>query len=498
MVMACCAVCSTGCQANRWLNQTALPVPEPVLDADALQNIRYQSPGAGASGPAGILNKASHRMGTVTDRVVEDNVDQSQLVSNVQFKGNQTIPVHKLRRNISTRPGRYFDPVKLQQDVTKLWQMPEVASVNGPYIDRSPAGVSVTFDIVEQTKLNVVEFIGNRAVSDKLLLKESGLVDQTHFDAYQIRTSRKRIEELYRDKGYPRTQVEIIEGDKASDSKVVFLIHEDEQQKIWKVEFEGNTIASDGRLKSFVKGKPGIAKVIGGLARRDVIEEDIVRLESYYRSLGFFNARIGREIEESNDGRWLSIRFIINEGPRYRVRNVSYVGNQVYPSPELDKLVELRPGQEMPEFNVAKMNQDVVALRDLYSSQGYVYATVEAEPRFLEEPGMLDLVYRIDEGEQYRVGKVNVHYEGDYGITKREVVLNRFRLHPGDLIDSREIRRTERDLGSAQIFATGQQTGGSPPKVVVRPKEKNSLSRTANSNSSFGGSSSGGSGSRNR
>ena len=143
----------------------------------------------------------------------------------------------------------------------------------------------------------------------------------------------------------------------------------------------------------------------------------------------------------------------------------------------------------MPEFNVAKMNQDVVALRDLYSSQGYVYATVDAEPRFLEDPGMLDLVYRIKEGEQYRVGKVNVHYEGDYGITKREVVLNRFRLHPGDLIDSREIRRTERDLGSAQIFATGQQTGGSPPKVVVRPKEQSSLSRTANS----GG---GGSGSR--
>ena len=287
LVMVCCAVCSTGCQANRWLNQSALPVPEPVLDADALQNIRYQSPGANASGPAGILNKASHRMGTVTDRVVDDNVDQSQLVSNVRFTGNQTIPVHQLRRNISTRPGRYFDPVKLQQDVTKLWQMPAVASVNGPYIDRSPAGVSVTFDIVEQTKLNVVEFIGNRGVSDKLLLKESGLVDQTHFDAYQIRTARKRIEDLYREKGYPRTQVEIVEGEKKTDSKVVFLIHEDEQQKIWKVEFEGNTIASDGRLKSFVKGKPGIAKVFGGLARRDVIEEDIVRLESYYRSLGF-------------------------------------------------------------------------------------------------------------------------------------------------------------------------------------------------------------------
>jgi outer membrane protein insertion porin family len=314
------------------------------------------------------------------------------------------------------------------------------------------------------------------------LKKEAGLEDGSPLDVHQVRMVKTKIEELYKEKGYPRTQVEILEGNEKNDSKVVFLIHEDEKQRIWKADFEGNEIATDARLRHFIKSKPGIMKVIGGLVKRDEIEQDITRLTTYYRSLGFFNAQIGREIDESNDGRWLTIRFIINEGPRYRVRNVSFIGNAAYNAEQLRGMVELKPDDEssQPEFNVAKMNQDVVALRDLYGSQGFVFSRVEAEPRFLEEPGLLDIVYKIEEGKQYVAGNINVHFEGDYGITKRSVVMNRMSIRPGDVIDVREIRNSERRLGAAQIFAVGGQPGAQPPKVVVRPPELKALERSAN------------------
>jgi outer membrane protein insertion porin family len=287
--------------------------------------------------------------------------------------------------------------------------------------------------------------------------------------------AKTRIEELYRERGYPRTQVQIREGNEASDSQVVFLVHEDQQQRIWKVDFEGNTVASAARLRSMVKAKPGILKVIGGIAEKKKIDQDIVRLESYYKSLGYFNVQIGREINESNDGRWLTIRFIINEGPRYKIREVRFVGNERYASTDLVKLLQLKPGAEgQPEFNSARMTEDVTALRDLYGANGFVYADVQAEPRFLEEPGYLDMVYRISEGEQYRVGQINVNYNGGNGVTRREVILNRLSLRPGDLIDARKLRNDEIRLGSARIFATGQEAGGSPPRIVVRPPEKGS------------------------
>ncbi len=470
---------TSGCQQMGQYRNAQLPIPDPILDTSQLDSVRYQSPqapGGGAAGTPGLLNKQSHRMnldGPVIN--VEDSADQSQLIAAVNFRGNSSLPTHHLKRNISTRPGRYYDPDKLQQDLQQLWKMPEIERVNGPYIEQGPDGITVTFDVEERNAVAQIEFIGNRGINDSTLRKESGLDEIGHLDVHRIRMAKSRIEELYRERGYPRTQVEITEGNESTDSQIVFLIHEDQQQRVWKVEFEGNTVAPDGRLKSFVKAKPGILKLFGGLAQKKQIDQDIVRLESYYKSLGYFNVQIGRDLSESNDGRWLSIRFIINEGPRYKVREVRFIGNEQFASEDLMRLLKFKPGDEgQPEFNSARMSEDTVALRDLYGENGFVFADVQAEPRFLEEPGYLDMVYRISEGEQYRVGQINVNYTGGNGVTRREVVLNRLSLRPGDLIDARKLRNDEIRLGSARIFATGQEPGGQPPKIVVKPADVNS------------------------
>ncbi len=495
-LLATCAatLLTIGC-ATGPIDSSRIPAPPVRLDGpefdvaeladEDLENVRFQSPGGGQqpSQPPALLNSQSHRLKLDAPVVtVEDNIDRSQLISAVNFNGNRSLATHHLRRTISTREGRFYDPAQLHHDVQKLWKLPEVERVHGPYINQTPDGVEVTFDISERNSVSKIEFIGNRGIDDRTLSRESGLEEIAHLDVHRIRIAKTRIEELYRDRGYPRTQVEIQEGNEASHSNVIFLIHEDQKQRIWNVTFEGNTIATDGRLKHFIKAKPGIAKLFGGLARKKEIDQDVVRLESYYKSLGFFNVQIGREIEESNDGRWLTIRFIINEGPRYRVREVRFVGNQSWSGEQLSQLLQLKPvNGEMPEFNSARMSEDVRSLREIYGENGFVFADVQAEPRFLEEPGFLDMVYKIEEGEQYRVGTINIHYEGGNGITRHEVVRNRLSLRPGDLIDANKISNDEKRLGAARIFASGQEPGSVPPRIVVKPKDGsgNSISRTA-------------------
>lgn len=468
-ILCTCLIAMSGCQANKPF-QTDLPIPAATLDTSQLQTVRYQSPQPISKTPPGTYLPGVGAMMAPGEN--EETIDQSNVVTDIIIRGNRYLTTQQLSSSLSTRPGRYFDPDKLQQDVDKIWRLPEVSRVNGPYISRSEQGVVITFDIVERDLIRELEFLGNRGISDRALKKATDLEVGNPLDVNEIRMAKARIEDVYKKKGYPRTEVEILEGNESGDAKVSFLIYEDVKQRIWKAEFEGNEIASDARLRHFIKGKPGIMKLFGGLANREEIDQDILRITNYYRSLGFFNARVGREISESNDGRWLNIRFIVDEGPRYRVRDVRFIGNGVYTQDQLAGMLELKPGNEgPPEFNSAKMNQDVVTLRDLYGSEGFVFAKVEAEPRFLEEPGLLDLVYKIDEGEQYRVGQINVHFEGDYGITKREVVLNRLSLRPGDKIDAREIRNSERRLGAAQVFAAGGTPGAQPPKIVVRPPE---------------------------
>ncbi len=90
----------------------------------------------------------------------------------------------------------------------------------------------------------------------------------------------------------------------------------------------------------------------------------------------------------------------------------------------------------------------------------------------LVAPGVLDLVYKIQEGKQYRVGNINVLIDGDYGVTQWQVVMNRIGLRPGDLLDTRKLRNSESRLLRAQLFADGSPSApGNPPRIVVRPPD---------------------------
>ena len=460
-----------GCQTTQFGQAPELPAPPASLDLSQIQQsdaaaqsasapretVRYQSPGSDSR--VRSLQDFSYESAALNQAEIlaqQPKSRPSERVAEVVINGNHLLDEYELLRTMKTRPGRFFDPDKLQQDVNQLWRTPGISRVKGPFLEKTADGVIVTLEVVESSSIGEVKFVGNRGISDLALRRDTGLKDGQPLDVHQIRMAKTKIEEFYKRKGFPRTQVEVIEGGEAGDSRVVFLIHEDEKQRIWKVEFEGNTIAPDGRLKALIKSKPGVLKLIGGLVKRNEVEQDITRLTSYYRSLGFFNARIGREISESNDGRWLNLRFIINEGPRYRVRQVSFVGNRVYQGQQLETLLELRPGEAgSPEFNVSLMNSDVVALRELYGGEGFIFANIVAEPRFLEEPGLLDIVYKIEEGKQYHAGEIRVHYEGGSSVTRREVPLNRVSVRTGDLINVQEIRNSERRLRAANIFSSG-------------------------------------------
>jgi outer membrane protein insertion porin family len=221
-------------------------------------------------------------------------------------------------------------------------------------------------------------------------------------------------------------------------------------------------------LKTKITSKPGYLYVfIHGKFDRAKLDADVEKLTAYYRDFGYFRARVGRQLEFDDSGKWVSIKFIVDEGPRYNVRNVTVIGNKTMRSQPLLDALELKDGKA---YNRGQMDKDLQLLRDLYGSQGMIFAGVDAEPRFREEPGELDLVYKIQEGEPFRVGQINVHIAGEFPHTRRNVVLNRLSLRPGDLIDIREIRDSERRLKLSQLFDS-EQTGGEPPRIVVRPPE---------------------------
>jgi len=401
-----------------------------------------------------------------------EQTDGETMVAAVRIVGNQTISTAKIRSYLTTRPDRVFDPETIQSDVRTLISKRLFADVRA-YKKQTAEGVVVTFEVFERPTIRYVHFIGNSSIRDKRLLKESGLKVGNSLDYHSVEEARRKVEELYRTKGFDKARVTVVEGLQPRDRGIALRINEGVLERVFRTRFIGNTIASDARLKTQIQSKPGFLYLFKGKVDRRKIEEDIDRLTAYYRSLGFFHARVSRELEFDSSGRWLTLSFIIDEGPRYLARNVVFVGNEKFTDEELASRLELSPGDW---FNLSKMDTDVRTLTELYGSQGHVYTDIKTDVRFSEQPGELELVYDIREGNQYRVGDIEVNIEGDNPHTRQSVVLNRRGdVQPGDIIDIRAVRDWERRLKASQLFVNEPHRGIVPHIKITPPEMQDSV-----------------------
>ena len=390
------------------------------------------------------------------DRIVE-----------VRIEGNHATEASKLPQLV-TRAGQTFDPQAVEEDVRTLHRTRKFVDVRPTYV-RAADGVVVIFQVVERPMLRHVRFVGNQKLTSRALKKKSEIDVGDSMDPYVVEEARRRIEAHYHEKGYTAARVTTVEGNKPGDQGAVFLIDEGSRRKALWTSFVGNTIASDARLLTQIKSKPGVLWVIGGDIDREALDEDVQTLTAYYRSLGFFQARVSRELSTVTDGGrdWTLLTFIIDEGPRSTVRNVAFVGNSRFKTDFLSRDLKLKSGEP---FNQAKMDADLGMIRDVYGGRGYVFADVQADPRLLEKPGQIDLVYKIEEGQRYRVGQINIRIRGETPHTRHSVVLNRLSLRPGDILDIRKLRDDERRLKASSLFQADPAKGHVPRIVFSKPE----------------------------
>ena len=409
-------------------------------------------------------------------------------VADIRIVGNSTIPTSQILNQLQTRIGRPFDPALVQRDMRKLAARGWFVDVQ-PMYEQAPNGRIVIFKVVERPVIRYVEYLGNYGLRTKKLAKETDLKVGGPVDPYAVQEARRRIVDLYRRNGYNNAQVSILEGDKTTDHGIVFVINEGLAQKIWKVDFVGNEFVSSRRLKTRIDSKPPIMYLFKGHVDREMIDTDVNKLTAYYRAFGYFDAKVGRQLIFDEENKWLTLRFVIHEGTRYQVESVAFIGNKIFSNDSLASGVELKPDSNngpalqqayheyvspLPPgarpFEQDKMNSDVAWLKELYGSQGYVFADIRAEPIFLEEQGKLKLMYHIEEGKRWRVGNIYVHITGDNPHTKIQTALNRLSFRSGQIADIREIRASERRLQASGLFRS-DPVRGVAPKITYQIPE---------------------------
>lgn len=405
------------------------------------------------------------------------------MVVDVRVEGNNNTSIDRIRPYVRTRKGRPLDPRLVEEDVRRLHSSRYFVDVRPDY-RQVDGGVVLVFQVIERPTFQYVRFEGNEKVKAKKLHKECGIRRGGSADPYAVEEARNRLEEWYHEKGHTKAVVTIREGDKPGDPGAVFMIHEGPIQRVGKVIFEGNSseIAPDGRLQMLVQSKrplfmiPYIFPGFKGYADRDKVDADVDALTGYYRGLGFFQAKVSPEVIYDDDQKWATVRFVIYEGERSKVRNIRFVGNTRRTPEQLATKLKLLAGDY---YHQQKLNSDENSIQEYYGAHGYLFCDVRPEVVFQEQPGEVDLVYRISEGARCRVGRINIEINGENPHTRRMTVLNRLDFRPGDIADIRKIRASERRLKASGLFLTNPQEGDEPRITFRAPDDEEAFENYA-------------------
>lgn len=418
-------------------------------------------------------------------------------VEKVEVRGNREVPTGQVMNLIRTRAGEPLDPDTVRDDYQRIYGLRRFANVEAQ-LQPTRDGVIVAFVVTEQKAIRSVAFRGNVAIDTQSLRNAVTVRANEAIDNFRISLARRGIEQLYKTKNYPLATI-TVDSAKLADGDLVFVINEGPNVRVRNVDFIGNASISEDRLKSKIQTKSYIWIARPGTLDEDVVDDDVGAIREYYRSKGFFDCRVGRRIVFSADQQDAQVEFVIDEGPRYVVEKLTFVGNASVSEAQLRKDIRLVEG--MP-FDQELVDRDVRKLVDAFAPLGFIYEPGSNDPdylritpdqRFRLKPGAIELVYKIEEGKTFALG--NIEVRGNTR-TKDKVVVREFRdFGPGDLFNATTIRDATARLRAIGLFDRVKVTpvGNSPEErdLLVEVEEAKTATLTfgagVNSNGGLSG-----------
>ncbi len=402
-------------------------------------------------------------------RAEESVLSQGRLkIRSVEIEGHRTIPESAIARKIKIRPGQMVSQQRILDEVAALHKTSwffDVTPITRQAEDGN--GYVLIFRVRERPVLRRVTYKGNDEIKTKQLEAITNLKAGGAYDVSLNRDSVRAIKQYYFDKGYIHCNVTLEKGNSEKDREVIFAIDEGPKVVVTdiKFKFKDTKFIPAGRLKMKLKTSTRKLWFFGGKFDPASIADDIAALKDFYFSYGFFDVQIEEKVQETKDRSKVRITYVVDEGIRYKVGKIRFNGPRVISEKSFRDRLKLREGDY---FDDGKLSTDISMIKGDYGKLGRIFAVVNTGSKYYEEPGVMDLVYDINEDKPYRIRKIIVKINGDYPTTKEKTVLNRILVKPGDLADPALIQKSKRRLEGAQIYAAGAGQPGKPPTVAIK------------------------------
>ena len=291
--------------------------------------------------------------------------------------------------------------------------------------------------------LNTISVEGNDRLSDAAVINYSRLVMQNNLTSEDLNKAYKKIVETGLFKRVSFKQV---------NRKLIISV--EEYPTVNEISFEGNKKFTDEKLSSVLSIKSRF------VFTPSVLDEDIIALQRMYRTAGRINARIQPKVIKLSDNR-VNVIFEIFEGNVVEIEKVNFVGNRTFSDGRLRRVLSSKQAgllrKVITRDNLIKerIPLDKRLLTDFYLNRGFAnFSIQDVNAELSEEKDGFFVTYNIQEGPQFKVGKVAIssNIEEIAPINFKRFV----KIKTGDTFSPAELQTSTATLDN-QIIKLGHQ-----------------------------------------
>lgn len=311
-------------------------------------------------------------------------------------------------------------------------------------------------------RVSVINYVGLKKSEREDMENKLGLLKGAQITPNMIDRAKILAKRYFDDKGFKNADIEVRQRDDVSNKNQVILdviIDKKEKMKVRDIIIEGNAQLPSSKIKGGFLRKGAFAKTheAGKLstlfkAKKFTPERwaaDKKKLIEKYNELGFRDATILEDTVWNADEKHVDIHIKVDEGKKYYLRNVTWVGNTVYSTDYLNALLGMKKGDVYDQKLLNKrLTEDEDAVGNQYWNHGYLFYNLQ--PTEVNIVGdSIDLEMRIVEGQQAHLNKVRIN--GNDRLYEN-VVRRELRTKPGDLFSKEALQRSARELATMGHF----------------------------------------------
>lgn len=318
------------------------------------------------------------------------------------------------------------------------------------------------FYLALRPRVSTINYIGVKKSEREDLETKLGLLKGNQITPDIIDRAELLAKNYFDDKGYKNAEINIRQRDDVTAKNQVILdveIDKKEKMKVRQIIIEGNKNLSDSKIKGglFTKGAFTKTHEAGKLSTflkskkytPERYKTDKQNLIDKYNELGYRDATIVEDSVWNVDDKHVSIYLKVDEGKKYYIRNITWVGNTVFSTDYLSRLLGMKKGDVYNQkFMHKRLSEDDDAVGNEYWNNGYLFYNLQ--PTEVNIVGdSIDLEMRIMEGNQAHISRVRIN-----GNTRvyENVVRRELRTKPGDLFSKEALMRSAREMASMGHF----------------------------------------------